>query len=150
MMLLLSSLLVSAQRGEDGQRSDRQKSAQRTSLAERQEQELAQLTKDLSLTAEQQMSIAKLQKALNDAVVVSREKSTDAADRKLKRQEKMKLRKQYDTDLMALLTPKQKKKYEAILKARSEQMQNQGQRPNAGQGGQRGGQGDSDGGGDGE
>lgn len=125
MMILLSTLLVSAQQTDNGKPGKHQKSDQRSSVEKHQAEELTTLTQKLALTAEQQVSISKLQQNLNDATKAFRESKGSKADRKIKRQEMTKLRTGYDADIMALLTKKQKTKYQAILKAREAEMQRQ-------------------------
>lgn len=125
-MFFLTSLLVSAQHDEAKKQNDGQTSKQSIAFEKRQTEDLAQLTKQLSLTPEQQASITQLQKNLNDATKAYRASKAKDPEHKAKRDEMKKLRNSYDTDFMSLLTKKQKTKYEAFLKAqqRVDQPQN--------------------------
>lgn len=136
LMLLLSSLLITAQSAGDKPLKDHKNQEKKLAVETRQAKELEQLTKQLTLTPEQQASIVELQGNMNNAAKASHEAVKGDPDRKAKREQMMLLRKEYDTNLMALLTPVQKKKYEAILKARQEQQQRQNvakESPNMGQ-----------------
>jgi len=138
LVLLVFSVIITAQETSSKTQKNLQKSEQKSAVEKRQAEELAQLTKQLSLTPEQQASIAKLQQNLNNAAKASREATKDDPERKAKRKQMMLLRKEYDANIMAVLTPKQKKKYEAILKANQEEIQrqnakqeNQGENPDS-------------------
>ena len=120
LMILLSSLLASAQ--DANNEKDKQKSDQISAIEKRQAQELAQLTKQLTLTKEQQASIATLQNKLNTAEKNYKESTKDDPERKMKKQEMKKLRQSYEEDVIAVFTKKQKSKYNAILKAKEQQM----------------------------
>jgi Spy/CpxP family protein refolding chaperone len=132
LMLLVSSLLITAQEASSKTEKDLQNSEQKSAVEKRQAEELAQLTKQLTLTPEQQASIVELQQNLNNAAKASREATKDDPERKAKRKQMMLLRKEYDANVMALLTPKQKKKYEAILKQEEMQRQNGNQESQGG------------------
>jgi len=125
LMILLSSLLASAQDANNEKGKDKQKSDQISAIEKRQAQELAQLTKQLTLTKEQQASIATLQNKLNTAEKNYKESTKDDPERKMKKQEMKKLRQSYEEDVIAVFTKKQKSKYNAILKAKEQQMQSQ-------------------------
>ncbi len=124
-MILLSSLLVSAQDTNNGKSKNKQKLDQISVTEKHQADELAKLTKQLALTPEQQASILILQQNLNKAGKTAREAKKDDPERKAKRQKVKELRHSYNDDLMAVLTKKQQDKYQAILKAQEQSMQSQ-------------------------
>lgn len=117
MILLLSSLLVTAQHAEQNSQDIHQNGVQKSSIEKRQTEELAKLSKQLSLTAEQKSSIATLQKNINEASKAYRECGKKDPERKAKRTQMRKLKGSYQDDVKALLNAKQKKKYEAMLAA---------------------------------
>lgn len=141
LMMLLSLTLVSAQRGEGGQRGGNEKGGQRMSTEERQEKELAELSKTLSLSSTQITEVKLIQDKLVKDIEAKRESMTEDSDRKAMREEMKALRTQYNKDIVALLNDEQKAKYKELTEQREEEMkQRQGQRGGQGQG-QRGGQG---------
>ncbi|MDA3852641.1 MAG: hypothetical protein PF444_00130 [Bacteroidales bacterium] len=139
LMVLLSTVVVSAQRGDVGQRGEGKSHGPKMSSEERQEQQLVQMTKNLSLTPEQVADVTKIQDKLTLAIEVKRSTMSKDTDRKVMRKEMAELREQYNEDVKALLTDEQKVKYEAYLKEREDKMmqrqgQHQGQRQGGGQG----------------
>jgi len=137
--ICLTTLTLSAQRGDGGQRGERSSNGQRMSMEDRQAKELEQLTTQLELTPAQVTEISKLQEASTKAMKEKRESMSKDTDRKVMAEEMSALREKYNEDVKALLTDDQKVKYEALVKEREEQMkQRQGQRQGGGQGGERG------------
>lgn len=135
LMILLSTMVVSAQRGDGGQRGEGKSQGQRMSSEERQEQELVQMTKALSLTPEQVVDVTKIQNKLTADIELKRSTMSKDTDRKVMREEMKELRDQYNEDVKVLLTDEQKLKYEAYLKKREDKMnQRQGQASGQGKG----------------
>lgn len=137
--LVLSVFTLSAQRGDGGQRGSQHNNGERPSTEERQAQELAQMTKVLSLTPDQIVSLKEKQNKLTEDIEKKRANLTKDSDRKVVREEMMKMREQYNVDVKKLLTDEQKVKYETYLKERESKMkerQGQGQRPGDGERGQ--------------
>ncbi len=123
MVLFAATFLLSAQRG--GSRPRGKSGAQGgkyMSMEARQAQELDTLTKVLSLTDEQVEKVKALQEKQQKAFEENRASMSENTDRDAMREKMEAMRKQYDTDLKALLTDEQAEKYEAYQTKRKEEM----------------------------
>ena len=135
--LILSTMVMSAQRGDSSQRSDDRKGGQKMSAEDRQKKELEQLTETLALTPEQVTDITALQDTLSVTMEEKRSTMSKDTDRKAMSEGMKELREKYNEDVLALLTEEQKVKYEAYLEKRESQgKQRQGSRPSGGQRGE--------------
>ncbi len=124
-MFLFASILMVAQNGTTNEQVVKTKVEQKSSVEKRQAEELAKLAKQLSLTPDQKKSISSLQKNINAATKAFKECDKNDPERKALKKKMTSLKKAYEADLVALLTPKQKKKYDAIKAAEKQAAEKQ-------------------------
>ncbi|MFC0876278.1 Spy/CpxP family protein refolding chaperone [Saccharicrinis sp. FJH2] len=110
------------QQGQQGQQGQRQ----RMSYAERQEQRLTQLTKDLSLTEDQVTKAKELNKKYDKKMTDMRNQATTPEERQAQRGKFREVMDEYNKEFKALLTDEQKVKYDKIIEERRQRFNRQG------------------------
>ena len=136
-MLSLSVTTAIAQNGGGQRNTDQQGQRQRMSYAERQEQRLTELTKDLTLTKDQVTKAKELNKKYDKKMTDMRNQATTQEDRQAQRGKYREVMAEYDKEFKTLLTDEQKAKYDKIQEERTNRRGQGNQNGNRPQGGQR-------------
>jgi len=129
LMLSLSVTTAMAQYGggqREGGQQGQQGQRQRMSYAERQEQRLTQLTKDLSLTEDQVAKAKELNKKYDKKMTDLRNQASTPEERQAQRGKFREVMDEYDKEFKALLTDEQKVKYDKIQEERRQRFNRQG------------------------
>ncbi len=130
-MLTVTGELSAQQGGERGNRGNGQGQGerQRMSFSERQEQNLKMLTDSLGLTADQITKIKALNKTYETKSDKMREEAAESGDRNAMREKMRSFMDDYNKDVRALLTDKQKVKFDKLQENRqSRRPSEQGER----------------------
>lgn len=136
-MLSVSNDLSAQQRGDRGQRGDRQGQGQgdrqgqgqNMSFSERQGRALKMMEDSLALSEDQVVKIKKLNKTYDTKFETMREEVMESGDRSAMRDKMQGLMETYNKDIKLLLTEDQKNKYDKLMtERRSRRSSDQGQR----------------------